>query len=255
MAQNIKTVQGITLANTKTIQGIAIANIKTIQGIDNTGGGFTPSDLTTLKRWIDTSQFVGFSDNDPISTAADFSGQGNSLTGSGSQRPTYQTNITNSLPGMQFVAASSQLLSGSAVSTGTEAFWWCVFQPDTISSLDVELFSTRANNSYYRFQGDGNGYVGYYKGDRIDGYPTAVPTTGVNIMVGLSTTGTYNIWINGSAQGAQTAQFNSEDYFNLGTYVDGIRHWNGFIFEFGMCDSDESASRGDLETYLAAKWQ
>lgn len=39
MAQNIKTVQGITLANTKTIQGIAIANIKTIQGIDNTSGG------------------------------------------------------------------------------------------------------------------------------------------------------------------------------------------------------------------------
>lgn len=39
MAQNIKTIQGITLANTKTCQGIAIANIKTIQGIDNTSGG------------------------------------------------------------------------------------------------------------------------------------------------------------------------------------------------------------------------
>lgn len=55
MAQNIKTVQGITLASTKTIQGIAIANIKTIQGIDNTGGGgganFSDNFSGTLSNW------------------------------------------------------------------------------------------------------------------------------------------------------------------------------------------------------------
>lgn len=219
------------------------------------GGGFDPSQLADLERWIDTSQFTGFSDNDPITTAEDFSGNGNDLTGSGGQRPTYQTSVANSLPAMQFVAASSQFLSGTPVAAGTAAFWWIVFQPDTISAIDVELFSTRTNNCYYRFSGDGNGYVGYYKSDRINGYPTAVPTSAVNIMVGLSSTTTYDIWINGSAQGSQTAQFNQEDHFVLGAYLDGVRHWNGFIMEFGYCSSDQSASRGDLETYLAAKWQ
>lgn len=253
MADLVKTVNALAKASVKTWNALAVASAKTIIGVDSTGSSFSPTDLASLKRWLDASQ-LSLSNNDPVSTWDDQSGQANDVTQTGSARPTFQTNITNGLPGVYFSAASTQSMSGSAVSTGTAVTWWIVFQPDTISAIDVELFGMRVNNSYYRYSGDGNGYFGSYRQDRIDGYPTAVPTSGINYMVGVSTGATYNVWINGVDKGAQAAAHNAEDSFVIGGYLATTRNWNGHIFEFGMCDGNEIASRSDLETYLAAKW-
>lgn len=218
------------------------------------GGSFSPGDLSPLV-WIDTSQFAGLSDNDPISTATDASGNGNNFTQTGGARPTYKENITNSLPAMLFVHSSSQFLTRNTISA-TAATWWIVYQPDTITAIEVEIVGSGPGTSYYRFSGDGNGYFGAYRNARINGYPTAVPTSGINILVGLSTDSTYNIWINGSAQGAQSADFDAGPVgtINLGADSGGGKTWNGYIFEFGMCGSDQTASRSSLETYLTDKW-
>jgi len=92
------------------------------------GGSFTPTDLSGLKLWLkaDTGVYQDSagttpvaSNNDPVGKWTDQSGQGNHFTqATAGSRPTYKTNVQNSLPGIAGDAAADYL-SGTAPITGS----------------------------------------------------------------------------------------------------------------------------------------
>lgn len=228
----------------------ALARIKAAAG-----GGWSPSDLASLQRWITADNLGGgLVNNDPISTATDATGNGNNLTQTGSARPTFKTSIANGLPGMLFAKASSQSLTGTPLSLSAVT-WWIVFQPVTMTT-DTEILGAGPGNAYYRYSGDGDGYMGYYRNARITGYVPAPPTAGTIVMIGVSTASTYEIWINGVSAGAQSADFAVAPAFYLGADSGNTKFFDGYIFETGVCDADIGGTdRASLQSYLATKWQ
>lgn len=64
---------------------------------------FDPRRLGSLAIWLDASQLFGVADGAEVATWNDLSGNGNDATQStSSKRPTYQTNILNGRPALQF---------------------------------------------------------------------------------------------------------------------------------------------------------
>lgn len=76
--------------------------------------GFAPTDISGLAAWFRADLLV-LNDNDPISTWADVSGQGNTLTGAGVARPLYKAAIINGLPVARFDGTDDLLSKASPV--------------------------------------------------------------------------------------------------------------------------------------------
>jgi len=67
-----------------------------------------PKSVAGPKLWLKADGIAGLSNNDPITTWSDSSGQGNNCTSSGSNRPTYQTNVLLGTPrGTHYFKASN----------------------------------------------------------------------------------------------------------------------------------------------------
>lgn len=65
-----------------------------------------PDTIADLEVWLDAGS-LALSDNDPVSTWADRSGNGNDATqGTGANQPTYKTNILNGRPIVRFDATN-----------------------------------------------------------------------------------------------------------------------------------------------------
>lgn len=65
----------------------------------------------TPNLWIDASQEVAFSNNDPVASAADWSGNGYHLVQAvEGQKPIFKTGIQNSLPAYQFTSGNSSFI-------------------------------------------------------------------------------------------------------------------------------------------------
>lgn len=79
-----------------------------------------PSDLANLIGWYRADAITGLSDADPVGTWSDESGASNDLTSTGANRPTYKTNIQNTLPAVRFDGTDDWMDVGTgAVSTTT----------------------------------------------------------------------------------------------------------------------------------------
>jgi hypothetical protein len=218
------------------------------------GGAFSPSDIATLRRWIKADALGGgLSDGDPISTAADASGNGNDLTQAGANRPTYQTNITNGLPAIQFDRASAQYLDGSVVTSASAKSWAIAYEPSG-SAASMNLLGTDNNDDYYILGGTTDGYFGSFRAARINTYPAVVPASGVHIITGISSGSAYQIWIDGVAQGAQGADYSEGTDFLLGNNLGLSRPFDGYIYEYCEFIADiGSTDRASVESYLG-RW-
>lgn len=229
----------------------AVARLKAAGG---GGGSWSPSDLASLKRWIKADALGGgLSDGDPISTAADSSGNGNTLTQTGGARPVYEATGINGLPSISFTAASSQSLDGSAV-TASAVTYAVVFQPVSPPNEYDVFYTGTSGFSWYTYFG--TPYFGHFRSDWA-AVPTgtSLVTSGTIIIVGVSSASTYQTWINNVTEGATTAAFTQGSTFQLGTGGDVTLFFNGYIGEFIMFDSDiGSTDRTNLYNYLNDKW-
>ncbi len=89
------------------------------------GGGpppFVPTDIAGCLLWLDAAQIVGLSDNDPVDTWSDLSGQANDATGVLTTRPLYKTNIINSKPIVRFDGVDDFLITIDTVTPRTIFF-------------------------------------------------------------------------------------------------------------------------------------
>lgn len=136
---------------------LSAANRKTINDYLSTRYSITCADVTTpavlsdysgLRAWWKADS-LSLNDGDSISSWADSSGNGRTLTQSLTLRPTYKTNIFNSLPAARFdgsndrltLATPEVLTDFTCIMVGTVTADGCVFAHET---LNMQMRAKRA---------------------------------------------------------------------------------------------------------------
>lgn len=205
--------------------------------------GVEPGDEPSLARDTDPDVIAeSLGDNDPVSTAPDASGNGNDLTQTGSARPTLKLNVANGHAGLLFDRALGQHLIGTPIA-GTERSWMVVIQPD-LGDVSWEIMDTDGLDTYYRYVGDGNGYFGPFRtAPRLNGYPLAMPTSGVIVVAGRSTDDEYEIFVQGVSQGVEDGAFSPGTAFLLGGNAGMTRSFNGLLFRSVEWNADLGAAK------------
>lgn len=205
--------------------------------------------------WLDASQ-MGLTNNDPVSTWSDISGNGNNVSqGTSSFRPTYLTNQLNSLPVVSFDGTNDRLEFGSNITTGAISTFMVYKRPENSISTILGL----SKHMYYT----GNG---------------------VFVMIYLPTSNRYNInhvndsfsvfsmHTNGSASGSNLrlrnnvhqASFTRAGLWNNSNSTIGCRKTNGGsyslfldgeIAEIIIYNSElNTAQHNIINNHLAAKY-
>lgn len=211
---------------------------------------FSPTNIAGLKVWLKADSLV-LSDNDPVSSWADQSGNGNNVAqGTGGFQPLYKTNIQNGLPIVRF-DGTDDVLAGTFTITYGSIFTVANFNSGGNFPSYNGLIVTQAgaNDSEDYFNGDGSGTTNLY-------------------ATGATPFGNTTIWVNG----VQTINFSplatikclsgtdptpaSKTSLNVGNNPGAAgRFWNGDVAEVIVYDTALSTTdRQRVEAYLSSKW-
>lgn len=238
-------------------------------GVRLPAGPFSPTQIAGLKLWLKADSLV-LSNNDPVATWADSSGNGNDVTqGTGGLRPLYKASVAglNNKPTVEFdgtddVLTNTGLLTGGNFPTST-ATLFIVFSPLNIGGGGGVQYGITATGSatdeFGRFS-DGAGYSAYFRSVRIDTYPAAMPApdSGANLLTVVSGTGAgnYQIYLKGVGQGAQSPSWGIPVVFKVGADSNAAPNpLNGDVPEVLIYNSALSAgNRAQVESYLMTKY-
>lgn len=85
---------------------------------------FSPTSISGLQIWLDASQITGLTTGSTVTTWLDASGNSSNATPGAYSPPTYQTNVLNGRPVVQFVASGNQALRAfyTQIGGGNAAF-------------------------------------------------------------------------------------------------------------------------------------
>ncbi len=240
----IKRLGVFAFADIKTRNGFALSAIKTINGLDATSGGFVPSDIAGLQVWLEADS-LSLGDGDPVSTWADQSGNGNDATGSGTARPTYQTNELNSLPIVRFDGVNDVLAGNRGSLTGYTLFLIFKGNPPTNFTGPYVLENDSHDGIYV-----GNLFVrvstNINSGDNFSSFKL--------LSLTCPGSGTATAYVNGASAGTNSGAAPGGSGYLLGT-ASNSTFSPVDIAAFLIYDSSlGSTDRGAVETYLINKW-
>lgn len=137
----------------------------------------SPISTDSLIGWWDVSRETGFANNAAISQLTDWSGNGKTMTATGS--PVYKTNQQNGLPGVEFNGSNNFMQADIANSTLTLVV---VGRFISFTTLNTRFFGLGQEFSIY---GNSPGVVGFYKnnpGDAITIFPTGATDTKIYVF-------------------------------------------------------------------------
>lgn len=193
MAEDVKTLQGVTWASVVSVQGTVPNDLKTVQGVDVTGSSFVPTDIANCELWVKGELITGHVDGDPLSLWEDFSGNGNDeAQASGSNQPTYETNEVNGKSVVRFDGSSDFMTNSASLS-----------QPCSIFAV-VKVYNPALNGSIVGDNSIGGGaacYInpsggfGVYAGSVVE---ETSGTTGWASYVGIINGASSEVYRNGS---------------------------------------------------------
>lgn len=237
-------------------------------------GAFQPSDRgSALKAWYKSDAGV-FEDagTDPAEDG-DTIRQWNDQSGNNlhigqevaANKPLYQTEIENSLPGVQFVSTDFFTNAGLPVAAAPFTIYMVARSSDAVN-LQYPLVLVTLDSSTVGF------YFGWYGagvGDPIiwqaidTGGSSAITTTGYSANVTAigtaqeASTTSRSVWINGGSVGSNTDSRSPTlgvPQFSVG--AERITDpFTGYIFEIVIVNTaDNEAARAQMETYLSTKW-
>lgn len=235
------------------------------------GMGWNPSQLDKLGFWLDPTDVVSGaepSDNDPVGTWQDLSGNGYDFT-EATNKPTYKTNIQNGLPMVRFDGTNDNLQSSIPIVYGSPAVTiFCVVAWRSAVYVDSKNIYYDEYGGYYlqtrfgtvlKFGGVGSVGTAQWAQTNGLGVDTAMVLTHVQdrtLGAGLEAHG----WYNGIDLG--NADFSSDNAStNLTTSVLYLGNAQGASFaqvDFGdiimvkkNCNAFERALVGE---YMRNKW-
>jgi hypothetical protein len=199
----------------------------------------------------------GLADGDPVSTWTDSSINGNNATMTGSNRPTFKTNIVNGKPVVRFTSAGLSKLTLATSISGASP--WCMFavmKQATAAGSVMALGGASGSDELWGLLAANDSTV--YLRDRL-GYNNGtnpVPAT-FQVLTGLSSGGSKTVWINGtsiSLSGAALA--NSLDFTVIGyRAITSPLYGDGDIAEIIIYNASlSSTDRANIEKYLGTKY-
>lgn len=154
-------------------------------------------DLPNIFFWFEADG-QSFANNDPVGTLVDQSGNSHSPTSSGSNRPTYKTNILNGLPVIRFDGTDDYLdFYDGGISIGAYTIG-IVYKDFTISNGQTRLLMAGNTNLDEIIQSAPSAWN--YGLNGVGTSPTSFtfPSTGMLIAKVDNTTDNVEVWINGA---------------------------------------------------------
>jgi hypothetical protein len=221
--------------------------------------------------WLKADSITGLNDGDPISTWSDLSGSAKDGTAATTKRPTYKTNIQNSLPAVRFDGGDRLDLAGGAWPDSPFTIF-AVYKSTNAADHQtiVGLGSSSAGFSDAYMTGlsilSDKGQVGDKYNDPTDGLTSAATLSNqnkFNVVTGVATGSGYKFRINGGVVSESNANGASANLYTKSCIgaTDGsnsdavINPFYGDILEIVAYNS--SLSDDDIalvESYLAKRW-
>jgi hypothetical protein len=209
---------------------------------------WTPDRLgSPLKAWYDATELV-LSDTNAVATWPDLSGNSNDIT-EATNRPTYRTNIKNSLPVVRFDGSNDRLSKSGGI-TGIGA------QPLTFFfALDSNTAGRRLFNvgTTFAIGHEATNVFRMFAGTNFD-YVASNTNWNVHVCVfnGASSLGS----LNGTASSLTNAGTNAASGdFSVGSSLSPSSFLSGDFGEIGVVNGAlATADRLKVEGYLGHKW-
>lgn len=224
----------------------------------------TPPPVAGFVAWFDATQITAQSDGSALSSWPDLSGHSNTVSNTGSGRPTYWSTtggeLINGLATVGFSRTGPQFLSAPAtasLSVSAASMFAVLFNGDNTSSAYGLLCNRPAspgsttNWSYYETgnQWNGTAYTG-------PGYTNQAAAWMLSLTQDASN---YNVWKNGTAAGGNPY---ANAIGSVGTYTLELggstqsgETFSGNIGEIIFYPSAlGTTDRQAVESYLRAKW-
>lgn len=224
----------------------------------------SPDDLAGLILWL-KADALGLSDNDPVASWTDSSGEGNNaVQASGSAQPLFKTNVLNSLPVIRFDGSDDSLaVPGLAYGVFTIFYVYIASVGGIVAEHSV---NASANNGDYHYQ-PGFAHFACMGAGGFSAHNISAPSlaTGTWRYISRTMDGTdagHLEWVNGIAStrsdiidssnpGTGTA---TADYF-IGGRAGASLFTTGDIAEIIVYDNVLSdANRQGIQNFLAAKY-
>jgi hypothetical protein len=234
------------------IAGNDAVNLSSQPVTNNTG---SPSSLSGLVWWLKSDSITGLNNNDPVSTWNDSSSSAINLTGTGTTRPLYKTNMKNGKPAVVFDGVDDILTSSTQ--TLTAQTWFLVYKYTGAPSLKV--MGGKSAASYFGLTNTGAQrklIFSYNTGAQVDNAIVGVFDSTYNIEVYTRDgTGAATAFVNGSSAVMSLAQSTTQS--NLIGDLGGI---SGFSTAFKLLElivynrQLDSTERGQITTYLNTKY-
>lgn len=228
-------------------------------GIHESAGGFSPSDISGLKVWLDADQITGLVNDDPVTTWTDESGTGNDVT-EATNKPLYKTGGLNSKPYVYFDGTNDILLKSSPTGLPTGANARTVFVVAQCRSIAnykaIYCYGTATTNQIFSLAFHSTTQLlswGYANDDPATttladntGYYFMHQYTGTNIVIRQNGSQIYNT--------ADTINTGSTA-LSIGNWINALAPGNVNVYEVLIYDSSISGTDlTDIETYLADKY-
>lgn len=226
---------------------------------------FQPKQIPNIKLWLDASNVSNGSNpagGAAVSSWVDLSGvSGNAGQATVGQRPTFQVNIRNGLPAVQFSSAASQCLQVSSISVGSQITVFAVIRQLNPNTWFIEQSpDINSNDGFYMF---GNGFAMQAKNSGVNAM-----TANIAGWLGSSTAlgmvrynGTDAVaWLNGALYPGSTGTGSITNntvtnVLNIGSRNQSGLFFNGYLHELIIYNSPlTDAQVGLVNEYLRRKW-
>lgn len=213
------------------------------------GGAFSPLELNPA-LWLDGR------DSGTINTTtrvwSDKSGNSRHASAAAGEFPVISGNF------LRFNGSSSYL-SGAYPTGTTAATWFILFNPQ--GDAGYHIWGTNnlgGNYGWDRFHGDGKSYPDRFRNPRLETYGVVdFPTTGNTIVSGISSSSTWEQWLNGTTQGVASPAFATGATYGVGNSP-GRPNGTQFGGDIGEILIYSSAlttfQRQQVEGYYAHRW-
>ena len=214
-------------------------------------------DIGGLGLWLHAGAGVQTNAGGAVTNWLDQSGAGHQAAPpAAGAEPLLVAGALNGEPAIRFDGIDDGFLLGdlsASFPTGATLFVVCTLNADDA----YNLFSTRNNDEWWRFNGNGYEYPGVFRTTRIEAYRPSMPTTGSHIFTIESTGGAWEQWIDGLSGGAAAGDYNPGDDYRIGLAdnVQPLKNLQGDIAEILIYNRALSTNeRNQVGRYLTEKY-
>jgi hypothetical protein len=215
--------------------------------------GFLPSTLSGLVGWWDAADASTVTIATNVSEWRSKVGKFKAVQATANNQPLYQAAQQNGRNAVYFDGVNDFLSMGDMSSLFPSAASVLVaYRPD--SDTEYAAIQTTANADFWVY-GAGTSYIGTFKGTRLNGVSSTLPTSGNTIVAVTSDASNYRVYLNNAIAHDAAADFSAGTQHLLGNGGSGSALMKGWIYEVAYYSRTLStAELKALSSYISSMW-